>query len=75
MVVSSNISVSDLVESLTEAFAVDDKWDNCVQEEFEIFTFSIVNLNLDLFDFDAVFASISSEELFAKLIKRPLYLH
>ena len=30
--------------------------------------FQQLNLNLDLFDFDAVFASISSEELFAKLI-------
>ena len=40
---SINISISDLVESLAEAFAVDDKQDNCVQEEFKIFTFSIVN--------------------------------
>ena len=42
MVVSSNISVSDLVESLNKAFAVIDKWDDCIQEEFAIFTFSII---------------------------------
>ena len=40
---SINISMSDLVESLAEAFAVDDKQDNYVQQEFEVFTFSIVN--------------------------------
>ena len=30
--------------------------------------FRYLNLNLDLFDFDAEFASISSEEMFVKLI-------
>ena len=42
MVVSSNISVSDLVESLNKAFAVIDKWDDCIQEVFAIFTFPII---------------------------------
>ena len=42
MVVSSNISVSDLVEFLIEAFAVIDKGDNYVQEVFTIFTFPII---------------------------------
>ena len=42
MVVSSNISVSNLVESLNKAFAVNDKWDDCIQEVFAIFTFPII---------------------------------
>ena len=42
MVVSSNISVSDLVEFLTKAFAVIDKWDDSVQDVFVIFTFPIL---------------------------------
>ena len=43
--VSSSVCVriSDLIESLARMFAVDDKPDNYVQEEFEVFTFSIVN--------------------------------
>ena len=42
MVVSSNISVSDLVEFLIKAFAVIDKWDDYVQEVFAIFTFPMI---------------------------------
>ena len=42
MVVSSNISVSHLVEFLIEAFAVIDKWDDYFQEVFAIFTFPMI---------------------------------
>ena len=46
---SVNVRISDLGESLAGAFAVDDKQDNYVQEEFEVFTLSIVNFEFLLF--------------------------
>ena len=40
---SVSVRISDLIESHAVAFAVGDKQDNYVQEEFEVFTPSIMN--------------------------------